>query len=175
MHAHAGEPRFSSSPTLVLAGSRGRRSGFLRDGRRSTRSIRLSNPSDCNCRGTSGRHTRQTRRADRSPDPGSHELTKGVMVDCACRLSGRDCPCSGEASRGWVRSLAYGNSLSPVCEIRCPSGLFVIASAGWRISTRWNHDRSRQENGQCSTEERHRPWSRQSGCGRRGRNAVLTG
>ena len=31
-----------------------------------------------------------------------------------------------------------------------------VTSAGGRTSTRWNHDRSRQVNGQCSTEERHR-------------------
>jgi hypothetical protein len=30
----------------------------------------------------------------------SHELTKGTMVDCTCPFSGRDCPCSREASRG---------------------------------------------------------------------------
>ena len=50
-----------------------------------------------------------------------------------------------------------------------------VTSAGGRTSTRWNHEQVETGEWAGSTEERHRQWSRQSGCGPRGKNAGLTG
>src|SRR6185312_11207402 len=114
-----GEPGFSSSRPLVLP-------------RRLTVSaIRLGSPPDCDSRVTSCRRTRQPRRAGRSPDPGSHELTKGVMFDCAFPVPGLiDLAGRVEGRSGELRVGAQAGAWKlahTVCEIRCSNRLFVGA------------------------------------------------